>query len=89
MQFWKPWYGDKIYNLNYEKLTREQDAETRNLIQDLGLDWEDSCLAPQKNKRSVRTASQQQVRKKVYQGSSQAWHKYEKFLNGVFDTFEG
>ena len=36
-------------------------------LSNLGLNWEKSCLSPQKNKRSVRTASQQQVRQKVYQ----------------------
>jgi hypothetical protein len=54
----------------------------------LGLKWEDACLAPQNNKRSVRTASQQQVRQKVYKGSSQAWRKYEPFLGGAFDELE-
>jgi hypothetical protein len=71
--------------LDYDKLTEDQEPETRRLIEYLGLNWEDACLAPQNNKRSVRTASQQQVRQKVYKGSSQAWRKYEPFLDGVFD----
>jgi hypothetical protein len=50
------------------------------------LNWQDACLSPQKNKRSVQTASQQQVRQKVYQGSSQEWKKYEQFLNGALDN---
>ena len=45
-------------------------------------------IIPEKNKRSVKTASQQQVRQKVYQGSSEAWRKYEPFLNGAFDGLE-
>ena len=85
MQFWLGHYGDRIYNLNYENLTINQDAETRKLIHYLGLEWEDGCLSPQQNKRSVQTASQQQVRQKVYQGSSQQWRKFEPYLNGVFD----
>jgi hypothetical protein len=36
----------------------------------------------------VKTASQQQVRKKVYKGSSQAWRKYEPFLGGAFDELK-
>ena len=89
MQFWQESYSDRIYNLNYENLTTDQDVETRNLIRHLNLKWEDACLSPQENKRSVRTASQQQVRKKVYQGSSQQWRKYEPFLNGAFDGLTG
>ena len=88
MRFWSQSYGDRIYNLDYDKLTEDQEPETRRLIERLGLNWEDTCLAPQNNKRSVRTASQQQVRQKVYKGSSQAWRKYEPFLNGVFDKLK-
>ena len=88
MHFWSQSYSDRIYNLDYDKLTEDQEPETRRLIECLGLNWEDACLAPQNNKRSVRTASQQQVRQKVYKGSSQAWRKYEPFLDGVFDELE-
>jgi tetratricopeptide (TPR) repeat protein len=85
MHFWYQSYSDHIYNLDYDKLTEDQEPETRRLIKYLELNWEDACLAPQNNKRSVKTASQQQVRQKVYKGSSQAWRKYEPFLDGVFD----
>jgi tetratricopeptide (TPR) repeat protein len=88
MHFWSQTYDDRIYNLDYDKLTEDQEPETRRLIEYLGLNWEDACLSPQNNKRSVKTASQQQVRKKVYKGSSQAWRKYESFLNGVFDELK-
>ena len=85
MQFWLDHYGDRIYNLNYDNLTINQDDETRKLIEYLELEWENDCLSPQHNKRSVRTVSQQQVRQKVYQGSSQQWRKFEPYLNGAFD----
>ena len=88
MHFWSQSYSDRIYNLDYDKLTEDQEPETRRLIKHLGLNWEDACLAPQNNKRSVKTASQQQVRQKVYKGSSPAWRKYEPFLDGVFDELE-
>ena len=88
MEFWQPIYSSKIYKLNYEHLTTDQEKQTRELIKYLNLNWEDSCLSPQKNKRSVRTASQQQVRQKVYRGSSEAWRKYEPYLNGAFDNLQ-
>jgi len=85
MSFWGELYGDRIYHFDYEKLTLDQEFETRKLIDHLELDWEDACLSPQENKRSVRTASQRQVREKVYKGSSQAWRKFELYLDGAFD----
>ena len=85
MEFWQRKYSGKIYHLNYDKLTIKQELETKKLIEFLELEWEVSCLSPQINERSVRTASQQQVRKKVYKGSSAAWRKFEPFLNGEFE----
>ena len=88
MKVWQSQYGNKIYNLDYEKLTNNQEQETRRLIKYLGLSWENRCLSPHKNKRSVATASQQQVRQKVYKGSSKEWEKYETYLNGAFDCLK-
>lgn len=88
MDFWNKIYGDRIYNLQYELLTENQEVETRRLIKYLDLNWDVSCLSPQDNKRSVRTASQQQVRQKLYQGSSFAWLKYQAFLQGFFEDLK-
>ena len=85
MEFWKNLFGDRIYDVDYELLTVNQEEETRKLIHYLDLNWEEECLSPHQNKRSVSTASSMQVRKKVYQGSSQQWKKYKPFLNGALD----
>jgi tetratricopeptide (TPR) repeat protein len=85
MHFWYQSYDDRIYNLDYDQLTEHQKLETQRLIEYLELNWEDACLAPHENMRAARTASQQQVRQKIYTGSSQAWKKYQPFLNGAFD----
>jgi tetratricopeptide (TPR) repeat protein len=85
MCFWEEHLGGRIYHLNYEQLTSDQESQTRQLINSLGFEWEDACLSPHKNKRSVRTASTQQVRTAVYKNSSQAWRKFESNLQGVFD----
>ena len=86
MDFWIKEFGNKIYNLDYEKLTIDQEGETKKLINHLELKWEDTCLAPEKNKRIVKTASSKQVRQKVYKGSSQKWKKFEPFLDGKLDN---
>ena len=86
MKFWQSLYAEKIYNLDYEKLTTEQDTEIKKLIEYLNLDFEEDCLSPQKNERTVRTASQQQVRERIYKGSSQAWRKYEPYVMNKFDN---
>ena len=89
MRFWGHKNPDRIYELNYELLTSNQERETKNVIQYLGLDWNNSCLSPEKNKVIMRTASQQQVKNKVYQRSSEAWEKFDLFIGSSFDSLEG
>ena len=88
MYLWYQTYSARLYNLDYDMLTENLEPEIRRLITYLELDYQDACLAPQNNKRTVRTASQLQVGKEVYKGSSQAWHEYRPFLGGVFDSLE-
>ena len=88
MEFWKKLFSSRIYDVDYDLLTVNQEDETRKLIHYLGLSWEEKCLSPQENKRSVSTASNMQVRKKVYQNSSQQWKKYRPFLNGALDYLD-
>jgi tetratricopeptide (TPR) repeat protein len=88
MEFWTNTLSNRVYKLDYEQLTVNQESESRQLIEYLGLDWDENCLSPQNNTRSVATASNLQVRQKVYQGSSEQWKKYEPFLNGAFDYLD-
>ena len=89
MRFWDESYRNKIYHLDYDKLTLEQEVETKSLMSHLNLNWEASCLSPHKNNRIVRTASHQQVRQKIYRDSSQAWRKFQPYLGGAFDELIG
>ena len=86
IDFWASKLGERIYNLDYERLTVDQESETRHLIDYIGLTWDEKCLSPQDNERGVATASNLQVREKVYQGSSQNWKRYQPFLEGAFDS---
>ena len=85
MAYWHQAFPCSIYDLGYEVLTEHQEEETRKLIDHLGLEWDDTCLSPQDNTRNVATASNVQVRQKVYQGSSEKWKRYLPFLNGALD----
>ena len=86
MNFWHERLSGQIYEVDYDILTIDQEQETKRLIRHLDLDFENACLSPENNKRVVKTASQMQVRKKVYSGSSKEWLKYERFLGGCFDN---
>ncbi len=77
MEFWEKMFPNRIYRLDYERLTVNQKEETQKLLDYCGLEWEDRCMEFQNNKRTVRTASFAQVRKKIYTGSSEEWKKFK------------
>jgi len=80
MAFWRERYPDSIYDLNYECLTENQEAETRALLTFCDLGWEDQCIDFHETERQVRTMSSAQVRRQLYKGSSEAWKKYQHRL---------
>jgi tetratricopeptide (TPR) repeat protein len=88
MNFWKKFFNNRIYEVNYESLTVNHEDEIKKLIKYLDLDWEDGCLSPEKNKRAITTASNKQIRNKIFKGSSQKWKNYKPFLNGILDNLE-
>jgi len=83
MAFWRARFPGRIYDMHYERLTEDQEAETRRLLEYCGLPWQDQCLAFEKNTRAVQTASQLQVRRGMYRGSSDAWRKYAAHLGPI------
>jgi len=80
MNFWRSACPGKIYDLHYERLTANQLDETRKLLSYCGLDWDSACLEFHKNDRKVETMSSAQVQLPMYQGSSEAWKRFEKYL---------
>ena len=80
MDFWHKTFPNQIYDISYEDLTLSQEKETRKLLNYCDLSWDDRCLNFHKNTRAVHTTSGFQVREKMYQGSSEAWRKYEQYL---------
>lgn len=85
MNFWREKFGDAIYELDYEKLTENQKKETQNLLDFCNLDFEPACLDFHKTQRNVRTASQVQVREKMYKNSSRDWEIYASRLKPLLD----
>ena len=85
MEFYSHSFANRIFDLNYDILVNKQETMTKNLIQYIGIEWDNTFLFPEKNQRPVRTASNLQVRKKVYKGSSSEWEKYKPFLDDVLD----
>ena len=80
MQHWKNVLPYPVLELRYEDLIENQKAQTKQILDFCGLDWQDSCLDFHKTQRSVTTASAGQVQQPLYKTAVNSWKKYESLL---------
>ena len=70
-------------------LVADQTRRTKDFVAALGLPWDAACLSPEASRRAVLTASTDQVRRKVYGGSSEGWRRYEPYAGAWLNRLEG
>lgn len=80
MKHWEQLFPSRIFTLQYEELVMNQEAVSRQLIEYLGLEWDERCLDFHESERAVNTFSSQQVRKRIYTQSVNRWKHYEHQL---------
>jgi hypothetical protein len=81
MAHWRSVLGeDCLLEIDYEELVAEPEPLIRKLIEFCGLDWDDACLRPERNSRSIMTASMWQARQPLYAKSAGRWRRYEPWL---------
>jgi len=80
MKFWNKNFDTNIFNLIYEDLVKNKEAETKRLLKFCGLEWDNNCLDFHKNKNSVATASLAQIRQPLYSSSVEKWKNYSDEL---------
>ena len=88
MKYWTNLLPDFIYNIKYENLISDTKEQVKNLLNHCDLDWSDDCLTFYKNMRPVKSASDVQVRSKIYNSSIESWKNYDKYLNEHFEKLE-
>jgi tetratricopeptide (TPR) repeat protein len=88
MDHWKAALPGMIYELHYETLTANPEVEVRNMLDFLGLPWEEACLKFNEREATVKTFSRLQVRNPINTGSVARWRNYEKHLSPIIAVFE-
>ena len=80
MNFWDKKFPGEIYNIKYEDLILNPDAEIKKLIDTLKIGWDSNCLKFYENKNAIKTLSVNQARNKIYLSSLNLYEKYKPFL---------
>ncbi|MDH5570788.1 MAG: sulfotransferase [Gammaproteobacteria bacterium] len=81
MDHWKQVLSIPILDIHYEELVSDQETVTRRLLEFCGLEWDKNCLQFHSIKRTIDTASVDQVRQPLYTKSVKRWKNYEKYID--------
>jgi len=80
--------AENFLEVDYEAVVEDLEGEARRMIKFLGLDWDPACLAFYETKRPVRTASVNQVRRKLYKSSAGRWRKHQANLRPLLAALD-
>ena len=86
MRHWAQVFPGRIFESRYETLVADQEAQSRRLIDYLGLPWNDACLRFFAKDRAVNTLSRWQVRQPIYKSSVKRWKNYEGSIQPLIDA---
>lgn len=70
----------RVHRVFYEDMVDDTEIQVRRLLEYCELPFEDGCLRFFENKRAVRTASSEQVRKPIYREGVDHWRNYDPWL---------
>ena len=88
MEHWRQVLPGRMLEIDYEDLVENQERVSRQLIDFVGLPWDEACMRPQDVDRTVLTASVWQVRQPVYKRSAGRWKNYERHLEPLRDALK-
>jgi tetratricopeptide (TPR) repeat protein len=80
MDHWDAVLPGKVLHFQYEELVRDPEPSVRRLLEHCRLPFEPACLAFHETRRSVRTASAEQVRQPLYASGVGHWRHFEEEL---------
>jgi tetratricopeptide (TPR) repeat protein len=80
MAHWKRVIDLPILDVSYEQMVANPEAQSRRMVEFVGLPWDDRCLNFHETKRPCVTSSVVQVRRPMYATSVGRWKFYAKHL---------
>ncbi len=80
MAHWKSLYGSDIIDVSYDTLVQEVKPQLEQVLQRLGLGWDERCASVPATGRAVKTASVWQVRAALHARSSGRARNYQAQL---------
>lgn len=86
MAHWRQVLPLQVLDVDYERVVADQEAQSRRIIDFIGLPWDAQCLQFHRAERGVRTASFWQVRQPLYRSSVGRWQAYSHHLGPLMEA---
>lgn len=85
---WQEGMAERIRFQHYDKLVDDFPHQARELVEYVGLDWQQDCEDFHKNKSAIATASSVQVREPLYKSGIGHWRHYESQLGSLAEMLQ-
>jgi hypothetical protein len=79
---------NRFFEVDYEELVANREPVTRRMVEFCGLKWDDACLSPERNTRTISTPSLWQARQPIYNSSVERWRNFEPWLGDFRDLLD-
>jgi hypothetical protein len=80
MAHWDEALPGKILQVRHEDLVHDLESNVRRILDFCGLDFEPGCIEFHKTRRTIHTASSEQVRQPINREGVDQWRHYEPWL---------
>jgi tetratricopeptide (TPR) repeat protein len=80
MRHWERVLPGRILRMHHEDVVDDLEGSVRRVLAFCGLEFEPQCVAFHETKRSIRTASSEQVRQGLYREGLDHWRNFEPWL---------
>ena len=86
MRHWDAVLPGRLLRVSYEHVVEDLEGNVRRMLEFCGLEFEPACVEFYHTKRSVGTASSEQVRQPIFREGLFQWRNYERWLGPLKDT---
>ena len=80
MGHWDEVLPGKVLRVQYEDVVQDLETQVKRILDYCGLPFEKACVNFHETKRSVRTASSEQVRQPIYNKSMNTWQRFDAHI---------
>jgi len=80
MEHWDRVLPGRVLRVHHEEVVDDLEGNVRRILEFCGLPFDPACLAFHETRRSVRTASSEQVRQPIFRDGIDQWTHYAPYL---------